>query len=253
MTSSIRKTTRRNGTPGPATTLKTEENFRVRAAEAYTIYANRFKRRFRWLASHHFVGKLGRDLTTDAAILRDLLGQFGQWQATNDAKLSALEKMLVTQHPERKVLVFTQFADTVRYLEKELKARGVPRLEAVTGDTPDPTQLAWRFSPRSNEKRDRISVEEELRVLIATDVLSEGQNLQDCAIVVKLRPAVGHYPPDSASRPRRPHRAAGTRHPLFFLPARRRHRASDPAPRPRPDASPRERRGGGNGRGVLRG
>ena len=92
--------------------------------------------------------------------------------------------MLVTQHPERKVLVFTQFADTVRYLEKELKARGVPRLEAVTGDTPDPTQLAWRFSPRSNEKRDRISSEEELRVLIATDVLSEGQNLQDCAIVV---------------------------------------------------------------------
>ena len=173
-----------HGTPGPATTLRTEENFRERAAEAYTIYASRFKRRFRWLASHHFVAKLGRDLKADATILRDLLVQFGQWQATNDAKLRALEKMLVTQHAERKVLVFTQFADTVRYLEKELKARGVPRLEAVTGDTPDPTQLAWRFSPRSNEKRDRISVEEELRVLIATDVLSEGQNLQDCAIVV---------------------------------------------------------------------
>ena len=110
--------------------------------------------------------------------------RFGEWQAAKDAKLHALEEVLVNQHPDHKVLVFTQFADTVRYLEKELKARGVSGMEAVTGDTPDPTQLAWRFSPRSNEKGGRISSEEELRVLIATDVLSEGQNLQDCAIVV---------------------------------------------------------------------
>ena len=173
-----------SGANGPAATPRTEEKFRERAAEIYALYASRFKRRFRWLASRHFVAELGRDLTTDAATLRNLLVQFGQWQAVKDAKLRALERMLVNQHPERKVLVFTQFADTVRYLEKELKARGVPRLEAVTGDTPDPTQLAWRFSPRSNEKSDHITSEEELRVLIATDVLSEGQNLQDCAIVV---------------------------------------------------------------------
>ena len=44
------------------------------------------------------------------------------------------------------------------------------------------TRLAWRFSPRSNEKDG--PGQEELRILIATDVLSEGQNLQDCAIVV---------------------------------------------------------------------
>jgi len=54
----------------------------------------------------------------------------------------------------------------------------------VSGDSADPTALAWRFSPVSNNKRDQISAEDELRVLIATDVLSEGQNLQDCAIVV---------------------------------------------------------------------
>jgi len=173
-----------NGTPGPVTTLRNEENFRERAAEVYALYASQFKGRFRWLASHNFVAKLGRDLTTDAATLRNLLVQFGHWQAAKDVKLRALEKVLVGKHPKQKVLVFTQFADTVRYLERELKARKVQRLEAVTGDTPDPTQLAWRFSPRSNEKDDRISSEEELRVLVATDVLSEGQNLQDCAIVV---------------------------------------------------------------------
>ncbi len=88
------------------------------------------------------------------------------------------------EHPNQKVIVFTQFADTVRYLEHHLNARGVVKMAAVTGDSADPTGTAWRFSPRSNEKEDRIPPEEELRVLVATDVLSEGQNLQDCAIVV---------------------------------------------------------------------
>jgi hypothetical protein len=54
----------------------------------------------------------------------------------------------------------------------------------VTGQSPDPTALVWRFSPISNNKREGIEPENELRVLIATDVLSEGQNLQDCSIVV---------------------------------------------------------------------
>jgi hypothetical protein len=51
-----------------------------------------------------------------------------------------------------------------------------------TGQSADPTALAWRFSPISNEKS--IPASEQLRVLVATDVLSEGQNLQDCAIIL---------------------------------------------------------------------
>ncbi len=54
----------------------------------------------------------------------------------------------------------------------------------VSGDSTDPTSSVWRFSPDSNRKRDLIAPENELRVLVATDVLSEGQNLQDCAIVI---------------------------------------------------------------------
>jgi Helicase conserved C-terminal domain len=84
------------------------------------------------------------------------------------------------------VLVFTQFADTMRYLDAQLRARGLRRIAAVTGDTDDPTAYAWRFSPESNQKRDQIAQEDELRVLIATDVLSEGQNLQDASIVVNF-------------------------------------------------------------------
>ena len=82
------------------------------------------------------------------------------------------------------MLVFTQFADTVDYLARQLKAQGIAALEGVTGDSDDPTALAWRFSPVSNDKREQVRPADELRILIATDVLSEGQNLQDAAIVV---------------------------------------------------------------------
>ena len=165
-----------------ATPLRTEADFRQRAAEVYALYADRYKRRFRWLSPRHFVTDLGSALKADAKTLLDLLAEFGEWQAAKDAKLGALEELLRDEHANRKVLVFTQFADTVHYLESELKTRGVLDMAAATGDSPDVTKLAWRFSPRSNEKDDLGNGE--LRILIATDVLSEGQNLQDCAIVV---------------------------------------------------------------------
>ena len=167
-----------------AASLRTEEQFRQRASQVYALFSGRYRRRFRWLPAHHFETALGEDLTADAATLRNLLVRFGVWRAAADAKLGALVELLRDRHAERKVLVFTQFADTVRYLEGELRSRGVSRMEAATGDTDDPTSLAWRFSPRSNGRESRVADEDELRVLVATDVLSEGQNLQDCAIVV---------------------------------------------------------------------
>src|SRR5207302_7618748 len=58
------------------------------------------------------------------------------------------------------------------------------RIAGVTGDSENPTAFAWRFSPVSNQKRAEVTADQELRVLVATDVLSEGQNLQDAAVVV---------------------------------------------------------------------
>jgi hypothetical protein len=113
-----------------------------------------------------------------------VLHDCGQWDPVQDTKLAELTRLITEQHADEKVLVFTQFADTALYLSAELKARGVKRVEAVTGDSSDPTQLAWRFAPDANDKRRSIPAADELRVLIATDVLSEGQNLQDCAVVV---------------------------------------------------------------------
>ena len=130
------------------------------------------------------VNPLGKHLAADAQSLIQILKKVGTWNPEKDAKLNALEKLLTQTHPDDKVLVFTQFADTVHYLKNTLSERGITQIAAATGDSANPTALAWRFSPISNNQRGNINTENELRVLISTDVLSEGQNLQDGSIVV---------------------------------------------------------------------
>jgi superfamily II DNA/RNA helicase len=62
-----------------------------------------------------------------------------------------------------------------------MKNRGIEKIAVATGDCENPTDLAHRFSPKSNKVS---NVKDEVRILISTDVLSEGQNLQDAHIIV---------------------------------------------------------------------
>jgi len=164
--------------------IMTEEEIRERAAEIYKTYATQFRRRFKWLKPDLFSDDLANDLRRDAMALMNVLKKSGAWDANRDAKLQALLVLLGKQHAKDKVLVFSQFADTVAYLTDQLKAQGIQALEGVTGDTDDPTAIAYRFSPVSNEKCGQVDSAKELCVVIATDVLSEGQNLQDCSVIV---------------------------------------------------------------------
>lgn len=161
---------------------QTERDYRQRAATVYQEYATRYQRRFKWLRPKLFKASLKKDLLADAQALISLLDKCGNWDANQDQKLAALIELLRDIHPQEKVLIFTQFADTVHYLTTELKRRGIDKVEGVTGNSVDPARIAWCFSPVSNDKS--ISPADELRVLIATDVFSEGLNLQDCAIIV---------------------------------------------------------------------
>ena len=160
-----------------------EAAYKARAADIYHTYTTQYRRRFKWLRAGLFRKALKDDLRQDAHALLGVLQQGGDWQPESDQKLNALLTLIQQDYPRQKVLIFTQFADTARYLETALSPH-VPDLAAVTGNSSSPTDLAWRFSPNSNKKRDKISPGEELRVLVATDVLSEGQNLQDCSIIV---------------------------------------------------------------------
>jgi superfamily II DNA or RNA helicase len=161
-----------------------DREFRIRASEIYQTYANQYQRRFNWLRPGLFVESLEQDILADIQILLNILANNGEWNPDRDSKLKALQNLLTKDFPDQKILIFTQFADTARYLEYELKRRGVGPVALVCGGSSDPTELAWRFSPVSNDKRDRIARDKEVRVLVATDVLSEGQNLQDASIVV---------------------------------------------------------------------
>jgi len=175
-----------DGRPANSLDIRTESEFRARAKDIYETYAAKFKSRFQWLRPALFASALGTDLLGDATRLMDVLSRTGEWEPDSDSKLAALTKLLTKKHAKEKIIVFTQFADTVRYLEAQLRARGVQRLAGVTGQSDDPTKYAWRFSPESNQKRQQVRPEDELRVLIATDVLSEGQNLQDASIIVNF-------------------------------------------------------------------
>lgn len=162
----------------------TEKDFKERASEVYKKYAGPLKTRFRWLRSNRFLPQLAKDLRADIKILIGILQMCGPWRPKDDAKLTKLYDLISKKHPGEKIIVFSQFADTVTYLSSQLASLGVKRLAEVTGDTEDPTKIAWRFSPKSNNKQTEIMPENELKAVISTDVLSEGQNLQDAAIVV---------------------------------------------------------------------
>ena len=164
--------------------IHSDVEYESRAKAAYTDFAGPNRKRFRWVRPSIFTPELEADLRADCQALLEVRRVCGEWRADRDAKLGVLYRLLTRDHSNEKVLVFTQYADTVGYLQRELRSRGVTDLEGVTGDSADPTLLAHRFSPVSNECRQNVSPADELRVVITTDVLSEGQNLQDCAIVV---------------------------------------------------------------------
>lgn len=169
--------------------IETDASIRYeqRATAAYD-QLTRNRKRYEWLRPSLFTPALRTALMDDCALLEDVLRACGRWDADDDTKLAALIHLLEEKHPHDKVLVFSQFADTITYLERELRQRGVQRLAAATGQSSDVVDLARRFSPFSNRPlhTSYTPPADELRVLISTDVLSEGQNLQDAAIVVNF-------------------------------------------------------------------
>ena len=164
---------------------------------------------------------LSVDLVRDIAILDELVGYARAVTPDRDAKLGALRTLIAEKtgagqinSGNRKVLVFSAFADTVTYLYDQLapdlqRSHGLTCAQ-VTGTRNRVTgkrrarggfeDILGRFSPRSKETNALADREGEIDIVFATDCISEGQNLQDCDCVVALEP--GSY--RAAFRPRRP-------------------------------------------------
>ena len=95
--------------------LRSEAEFRDRAAEIYAQYTGPLKRRFRWLRPGRFQSQLAEDLRKIVLSLLAVLKSAGlESQVRRQARRTDPAHQL--QAPGKKVLVFTQFADTVHYL-----------------------------------------------------------------------------------------------------------------------------------------
>ena len=150
------------------------------------------------------VASYRRDLEADISAFKDILAKIAPIDAAHDAKLKRLKAIIEEKASapfndgNKKLLIFSAFADTAGYLYSEL-APVIKRecgLECgiVTGkdtpkttiklDAPDFQEVLSRFSPVSKERPDFDCDGKSLDVLFGTDCLSEGQNLQDCDCVV---------------------------------------------------------------------
>lgn len=151
----------------------------------YEELARRKPNSIRWLSPSLFTEQLRDELAADADAIAALLASFGPVDHTTDSKIDALVNLLTKTHPDEKVLIFSEYKDTVEYVADALAQRGVKSVSGVSGQTENPTKLAHCFSPNSNRRLlgDSTKVDDDIRVLVSTDVLSEGQNLQDAHIV----------------------------------------------------------------------
>lgn len=141
-----------------------------------------------------------QDLIEDRNRLATLLAAARQVDASRDAKLAKLRAMIEQKCREpinagnRKIVVFTAFSDTAQYLYANLAqwAKSTLGIDAglITGSAGIQTTLPGlrksmssvlsAFAPRAKERPAELADEGEIDLLIATDCISEGQNLQDC-------------------------------------------------------------------------
>ena len=153
--------------------------------------------------------KFSQDLEADKVFLQELVSTSKSIDAGRDAKLSRLKQTCldkcnnpINKH-NKKVIIFTAFADTAEYLYRHLAPWTAQETglhsAMITGQRTDTTlrdsdgkkfkvdlnSLLTHFSPKSKE-REKVfpELEEEIDILIATDCISEGQNLQDCDYLI---------------------------------------------------------------------
>lgn len=151
-----------------------------------------------------------QDLQSDLLFIDELLGEMHKVTPTDDAKLQHLRTQIASKiaspiNPgNRKVLIFTAFADTANYLYQHLatdllQRHGIHTAKVTGSDAPASTLgaipgsrqhydfqgLLTLFSPRSKDKAAIYPNEtREIDILIGTDCISEGQNLQDCDYLI---------------------------------------------------------------------
>lgn len=153
--------------------------------------------------------KMVKDVNVDKEYLTEILEKTKKLFELGDYKLEVLKTSIAhiyskaKNDDEKKIVLFSYFRTTAEYIYKALindegwnNKLGNPNIENITGKTHPKarTELVERFAPKSTlldlqgaskvKKREELEAKEKIEILICTDVLSEGQNLQDGRYVI---------------------------------------------------------------------
>jgi len=124
-------------------------------------------------------------VAADRDLLSRIRARLGDLDAATDPKLALLQELL-DESPSQKVAVFASFGDTIAYLDQNLFEGRRDRVVVIGSETdPDSRAAALaRFCPRTVVRPDYVPPDGEVDLLLSTDVLSEGQNLQQAGAVI---------------------------------------------------------------------
>jgi superfamily II DNA or RNA helicase len=146
-------------------------------------------------ASKYDRRRLHRALQEDIDALTEIWHDIKNLSVTHDAKLQQLKSLLETDLHGQKVIIFTYYKDTARYLYQVLMSddntawRGgidnphIRRIDSTVRTT-DRARAIENFAPMANGYPEIAGTDQEIDILVSTDVLSEGQNLQDCGYLI---------------------------------------------------------------------
>ena len=128
------------------------------------------------------VKSLRKDIQHDIEVLTQILEPVKQITTAKDAKLQTLIKLLDTKPLcNGKRLIFTRYIDTAEYLYQNLESEDT---DVIYSSNKDKQKMVARFAPKANPEHRQSTDENEINTLIATDVLAEGLNLQDCGMLI---------------------------------------------------------------------
>ncbi|MGL5124151.1 MAG: helicase-related protein [Fusobacteriaceae bacterium] len=154
---------------------------------------------------HLRVGAYIEDLENDKLILKELyMNSKVILDEERDKKIKELEQLIINKiektpynKENKKIIIFTAFADTAEYIYSKLSQKILKKgvyTASVTGKGINTTNknidkdfnsILCAFSPKSKMKK-TINESEGIDILIGTDCISEGQNLQDCDTVINF-------------------------------------------------------------------
>lgn len=139
--------------------------------------------------THYNVEEMLSETILDLDLIVQFLEEARKFEARHDDKLQKLVRLLKSKEvAEQKILIFTEFADTARYLKCQLDGAGIDGVSQVDSATKaNRADIIQRFSPYYNGTSSAALAagrRPEIRVLISTDVLSEGLNLQDASRMI---------------------------------------------------------------------